>query len=129
VAQLLLPPVADADIPSLCSLTVGDILRAIFDALQDTMSIQSTLEHRDIEQVILKDTSRRRKLRSLSGQVQTQHLMRRFMRVDWLVDEHMFDGPVVTKVDGKGGMKAELITRMPTVAELSWYDQRMKNRN
>jgi hypothetical protein len=93
------------------------------------MSIQSTHEHRDIEQVILEDTSRRRRLRSLSGQVQTQHLMRRYLRVDWLVDEHMFDGLVVTKVDGKGGMEVEHLTRKPTIAELSWYDQRMKNRN
>jgi hypothetical protein len=129
VAQPLLPPVADANIPSLRLLTVRDVLRAIFDALQETMSIQSTHEHRDIEQVILEDTSRRRKLRSLNGQIQTQHLMRRLMRVHWLVDGYMFDGLVVTKVDGKGGMEAELLTQKPTIAELSWYDQRMKNRN
>jgi hypothetical protein len=51
------------------------------------------------------------------------------MRVDWLVDEHMFDGLVVTKVDGKGGIEAELLTRKPTIAELAWYNQRLKSHN
>jgi hypothetical protein len=80
------------------------------------MNDQMMLGYRDIKQDILKDTSCRRRLRSFNGQIQTQHLMRRFMRGDWLVDEHMFDRLVVTQVDGKGGKEAEHLTRMPTIA-------------
>jgi hypothetical protein len=33
----------------------------------------------------------------------------------------MFDGLVVTKVNGKGGMEAVFLIQKPTIAELAWF--------
>jgi hypothetical protein len=68
---------------------MGDALQGIIDVFQDA---QSTLEQRNLDQTMVRDTSRRRRFRPLSGKILIQYVLHRYKQVNRLIDEHTCDG-------------------------------------
>jgi hypothetical protein len=120
----LAPPVSDDQIENLRPLTVDDVFHGIFNALHRRVWYEEYRRWPDAKLFMVNSCFRRRCNR-LSGKDST--LLKAMegtgiVKGDLLVDEVMFDGLIPTKVDGKGGLEVELITRLPTERELAWYN-------
>jgi hypothetical protein len=120
----LAPPVLDDEIELLRPITINDLFQGLYYRLQEPIPGREMSRWPFDKQMVTQQCFGRRSRRHHTRDVATKEELETWgvLRVDLLLEDIMFDGFIPTKLDGRGGVELELLTRSPTEPELSWFD-------